>query len=425
MRWIVDEVDALIAAGVLTSETGAALRRHYQTKLAQEESGGKTVLLSVLGATLIGAGILLIIAHNWEDLGRPVRTLLSLLPLLIGIALSLYTLLKRAGSIAWREGAGVAQTAGVAASIALVSQTYHISGALSDFLFTWLILTLPIPYLLHAVMPALIYLAGIAVWAGAVGHNGSADVYWLLLAGILPFYNVFVRHERNGNATAWLSAVLGVSMSFGLGFTIEKGSPDLWIPAFSGLAGLYYLAGAIWFPERRYNPLRVLGALGAGILAVLLSFKDVWAHGAVDWSGIHWPVYVLAMGLPCASFALLAWALRRKENFNIFVAALPVVALLAYGLDTVLLQGPEAKPVVAILFNIYAFVLAMGTALRGLQQRAFATLNGGLIIFAALIISRFVDSGFSLVARGCAFVVLGCLVLVANFWLLNRGSYRP
>jgi len=418
MRWIVDEVDDLVAAKVLTPETGAALRRHYETKLSQEESGGKTVLLSVLGATLIGAGIILIIAHNWDDLGRPIRTALSLLPLLVGIALSLWTLLKRAGSTAWREGAGVAQCAGVAASIALVSQTYHISGELSDFLFTWLILTLPIPYLLHAVMPALIYLAGIAVWAGAIEPKGSADVYWLLLAGILPFYNIAVRHESEGKSTAWLSAVLGLSMAFGLVCTVES-APDLWIPAFSGLAGMYYLAGAIWFPERRYNPLRVLGALGAGILAVLLSFKDVWAHGAIVWSDIHWPVYALAVGLPCASFALLAWALQRKENFNVYVAALPIVACLAFGLDTVLLQGPDAKLIVSIVFNIYAFVLAMGTAFRGLQQRAFATLNGGLIIFTALIISRFVDSEYSIVARGIAFVVLGCLMLGANFWLLK------
>lgn len=420
MRWIVDEVDDLVSAGVLTSETGAALRRHYETKLSQEDSGGKVVLLSILGAVLIGAGIILIIAHNWDNLGRPVRTALSLLPLLVGIALSFWTLLKRADSTAWREGAGVAQCAGVAASIALVSQTYHISGELSDFLFTWLLLTLPVPYLLRAAMPAIIYLAGIAVWAGAIhDHNSSSssDVYWLLLAGILPFYSAVVRHERQSKTAAWLSAALGVSLVFGLGFSMSAGSYGIWIPAFSGLVGMLYLAGILWLPERRYNPLRVIGGVGAGFLAVLLSFKDVWPN-TMNWPD-HWPVYALAFGFPCASFALLAWARQRKEDFNLSVAALPIVTLLAYGIHAV----TEEQMIVAIIFNLYAFVLALGTAFRGLQQRAFATLNGGLLIFVALIVSRFVDSEFSIVARGIAFVVLGCLLLGANLWMLktNRG----
>ena len=422
MRWILDDVNELVSTGMLTPETGSALRSHYEQKLAQEDSGGKTVLLAVLGATLIGAGVILIIAHNWDDLGRPIRTALSLLPLLAGIALAFWALVKRADSTAWREGAGVAQCAGVAASIALVSQTYHISGELSDFLFTWMLLTLPIPYLLRAVVPALVYLAGIAVWAGAtagiVSRGQTADAYWLFLLGILPFYGFAVRQERLGKAVAWLSAVLGMSMAFGLGFSVLESPNDLWVLAFSGLFGVFYLTGVLVFPERRYNPLRVLGGLGAGFLAVLLSFKDIWP-GAIAWSAIHWPVYVLAVGLLCASFALLAWALRRKADFNVFVAVLPIVALLAYGIEAVLLGGSEGRIIAAITFNLYAFALALSTAFRGIRQRAFATLNGGLLILTALIIARFVDSDFSIVARGIAFVVMGCVMLGANFWLLK------
>lgn len=423
MRWILDDVDDLVSTGVLTPETGAALRSHYEQKLAQEDSGGKTVLLAVLGATLIGAGLILIIAHNWDDLGRPIRTVLSLLPILVGIGLAFWALLRRSGSIAWREGAGVAQCAGVAASIALVSQTYHISGELRDFLFTWMLLTLPIPYLLQAVVPALIYLAGIAVWAGATysiwNERSSADAYWLFLLAILPFYGFVVRQERLGKAVAWLSAVLSLSMAFGLGLSVCNSSHELWIPAFSGLFGLFYLTGALVFPERRYNPLRVIGALGAGYLSVMLSFKDIWPHGAIAWSAIHWPVYGLALGLPCVSFALLAWALQRKADFNGFVAAIPVVALLAYGIEAALLGGSEGITIAAITFNLYAFALALSTAFRGIRQRAFATLNGGLLILTALIIARFVDSDFSIVARGVAFVVMGCVMLGTNFWLLK------
>ena len=422
MRWIVDEVDDLISVGVISTESGAALRRHYEQKLAQEESGSKTLLLSVLGAALIGAGVILIIAHNWDDLGRPARTALSLLPLLVGFILSLWTLLKRAGSTAWREGAGVAHCAGVAASIALVSQTYHISGELSDFLFTWLLLILPLPYLLRAVMPALIYLAGIAVWAMTVavnfgGPHGSSDGYWLFLAAILPFCWAAIKQDRLGKVASWISAFVGISALFGLGFTSSHTGHELWIPAFAGLLGVEYFAGVLLFPERRYTPLRVIGGFGAGFLGVLLAFKGIWPCHPIDWAKVRWLEYGLAIGFPLASLAFLARAVREKADFNGFAAALPIVAWVAFGIFS--MHGPNALLAAALVFTAYTFVLALGTVFRGLKQRAVATLNGGLLILMALMISRFVDSEFSILARGLAFVILGSLILAANLWLLK------
>jgi len=422
MRWIVDEVDDLVASGVLSPESAASLRRHYEQQLAQEETVGRVVLLSVLGATLIGAGILLIIAHNWDNLGRPVRTALSLLPLLASLAISLWTLLKRAGSTAWREGAGMAHCAGVAASIALVSQTYHISGELSDFLFTWLLLILPIPYLLGAVMPALVYLAGIAVWAGTtLDGNGSADGYWLFLAAILPFYAGVLRRDRLGKAAAWLSACVGVSAAFGLGFQYSyaphvQAAHGLWIPAFGGFFGVLYLAGVSGFSERRYHPLRVLGALGIVGLTVLLSFKGIWPQAGFWAQSPHtrWLDNGLAIAFPLAAFGMCALAFVRNVDFNRVAAALPLAVLASYGLAAAWV--PSAA---AILINLYGLALALGSAFRGLRQRAVVTLNGGLLLLAALLVSRFVDSEFGIVERGLAFVVLGGLMLGANLWMLK------
>ena len=423
MQWIVDEVDDLVATGVLTAESGEALRRHYGQKLAREESGNRVVLLSVLGAALIGAGVILVIAHNWEELGRPARTVLSLLPLWISLGLSLFALLRRPDSTAWREGAGVAQSAGVAASIALVSQTYHIAGELSDFLFTWLILILPLPYLLRAVMPALIYLAGIAIWAGSVGFDsqGSASGYWLFLAGILPFYVLSVRRERLGKATAWLSAFVGLSAPFGLGFTFaHQSTQGMWIPAFIGLFGVFYLAGALGFPERRHHPLRTLGALGIIGLTLFLSYKSSWPR-LHAWSRPTQAVgldYLQAIALPLAALGLMARAFLRKADLNAAAALFPVAGLVAYGLDGVFTDATGAV-VGAVCMNLYGFALALGTAFRGMRQRATFTLNGGLLLFAALIVSRFTDSDFGALERGIAFIVIGGAVLGANLWMLK------
>jgi uncharacterized membrane protein len=369
------------------------------------------VLLAVIGAALIGAGVILLIAHNWDGLGRPVRMGLSLLPLLVASALSIFTGLRRFESTAWRESAGVAQVAGIGASIALVSQTYHIEGNLSDFLFTWLVLAIPVPYLLRAVCPAVAYLAGIAFWAGTVACDypwpqKGAPGYWLFLAAMLPFYFGVLRKDRLGKPAAWLSAVLGISAGFGLGFCNLR---DAWMPAFSGFFATGYLAGALGFPEKRLYPLRALGGLGIAVLTVVFSFTDVWTH--LDWLGKPWTVYALAGGFPLAGLALAAFAWERRADFNRLATGFPLLVVAVF-----LLNKPVAG---AVAFSLYGVALALATAFRGLRDRAFATLNGGLLLFAALLIARFADSEFGTLERGLAFIGLGVLMLGANLWMLK------
>lgn len=47
------------------------------------------VLFGILGAVLIGGGIILLLAHNWEQLGRPARVAVAFAPLVLSQALAL------------------------------------------------------------------------------------------------------------------------------------------------------------------------------------------------------------------------------------------------------------------------------------------------------------------------------------------------
>ena len=63
------------------------------------------IVFGVLGAILVGLGMVLIIAHNWDDLSRMTKTGLAFLPLLLGQGLCGYVLLRKQDSVAWRESA--------------------------------------------------------------------------------------------------------------------------------------------------------------------------------------------------------------------------------------------------------------------------------------------------------------------------------
>ncbi len=91
------------------------------------------LLLAIVGSALIGAGIILLIAHNWDELSRPVRSAIAFLPLLASHALSVFVLRRRDGSQPWRESAAIFNVAAIGAAISLVSQTYQIHGDFARF----------------------------------------------------------------------------------------------------------------------------------------------------------------------------------------------------------------------------------------------------------------------------------------------------
>src|SRR5882724_4587452 len=118
--WLLRELADLVGRGVLDDHSAARLRAHYAQAAAAQGPGWGTILLAIGGATLVGLGVILIFAHNWEDWTPEVRVALSLAPLLIGQLAVLQALRNR--SRLWSEGAGMFTAIAIGASIALIAQ---------------------------------------------------------------------------------------------------------------------------------------------------------------------------------------------------------------------------------------------------------------------------------------------------------------
>ena len=56
----------------------------------------------------------------------------------------------------------------------------------------------------------------------------------------------------------------------------------------------------------------------------------------------------------------------------------------------------------------------------GLRTRRMGTINAGMLILAAVIVSRFFDADIGFVLRGVAFIILGIGFLVTNLVLMRR-----
>src|SRR5438046_8193857 len=71
IRWLRSQLPELVASGVISSENARAIDGYYEHD--QPRVNFAFVILAALGSALVAAGIILLIAHNWDDLSRATR----------------------------------------------------------------------------------------------------------------------------------------------------------------------------------------------------------------------------------------------------------------------------------------------------------------------------------------------------------------
>ena len=420
---------------MISSENAGAIERHYGPVESRANFG--IVILASVGAALVGAGIILLVAHNWDDLSRAVRTVIAFIPLLIAQALVVFALTGRSESRPWREAVAVFDVAAVATAISLISQTYQIQGSFPDFMRVWLLLSIPIVYLLRTAIGAVVYVIGTLVWLDSrwgfvFGHTESPMLFWILLLLAVPYFWLCFRSDRDSRETATLGVVLALATMFGLGVTAEFAKADLGTIAFAGLLTTIYLCGIKFFPrtDERLHTIALLGGIGIGITTIVLSFKSVWhmTH-TVPWrqrSGGQNLGVLLELLFPITAICLLVWDFSRKQwRFSLSAAVFPLVVALVWGIvrwcDA---QGTDSRCefAAATLINCYALWLGIDILTRGIRSNSLARANFGLLLIATLAIARFFDSDLSFVTRGLGFIVVGAGFLVANVLLFRKKS---
>jgi len=142
-----------------------------------------TIILATIGGLLIGGGVILIFAYNWDNIDRPMRTVLAFTPLIIAQILTVMALYPQKRGTAWREVSGVLLFCSVAAVISIIGQTYHISGDFQGFITWWFLLIFPLIYLLRAH-----FMTILMTLLGGFAAMDFSPIYFFCLIAILPYY---------------------------------------------------------------------------------------------------------------------------------------------------------------------------------------------------------------------------------------------
>ena len=380
------ELPAWRAEGLVTDETARALAARYD--LASVEAGGPSFLaVYVLGALLVGAGVVSLVAWHWEAMSAPAK--------LATLAVAMIAA-HGAGFALWRGGRSqrlghaltVLGTLVFGASIGLVAQIFHVSGAWWGAFGAFTLGALAAA-LLYESLPHLLLSAVAGLWlfgpglandhafvGAALGYAGGAAVAALAW------------RERSRA----LLAVGAIGVALTLASALDALRADEAVLPMVAALGAALAAAALVVRDPTRLPLaaaaRLVGRLAFYGAAYLLSFHDVASHLRFE-QGLTREVALGVLPLLAAATAALAVGLRRDDVDPLArgEAMLLGATVIAIGAGLSLEAGRGA----VVVANLALAFLAIGRIVRGLSWLARGPFWEGMAVAGVVVASRFLE----------------------------------
>lgn len=414
------DLQELVNANIITEEKALEIETYFNNKKTGASSK-LNIVFGILGALLVSLGIILVIAHNWDDLSVTLRTICAFLPLAAGQVLCVYSVIYKKDNSVWTEASAIVLFFAVAASISLISQVYHIDGSLASFLFTWILLTAAIVYLMRSSVVALLLLAISSWYATEISYGYNATgIPWLYLATLAfltPHYLNYFKKRKTRNFFHWYNWCIALSALVCLGcFTGPHFNSDIL------LFGGYLSLNTLLYQNGKYlsataknffsNPFLKIGTTDIIIILIMLSFEELWNDFDKNNIVLTSPfIYISALLFICCTYNFIKENVQQKwRNMDAVEASLYIFVLVAF-----------TNSVIGVfIINAWLLVIALWYIRKGSAQNNFGLLNFGLLIIASVAISRFFDDRIPFVWRGFFFLATGIGFFAANYRLMKK-----
>lgn len=346
-RKLLKEMAVWEAEGLLTpDQKERILARYRQIEEIEQKAGpGKLVTtISILGAVLIGLGVLLLIASNWSEIPRWGKLGIIFGAMLTGYGTGYVMRYEKRNYP--RVGASLILLGSIVfgAGIFLVAQIYNVTVHYPNGPLLWGLGILPLAYLLRFKSILTLSLIAFYLWLGmemsfhiSQGAQGLQIILVYFMAGIM-IWSVGLAHQslesfRNLSAPYILAGVAVTFMTaFGLTFDLHR--EKLWsmelMPFYAAVMILFAAAALLYAATGRKDTgwkteLTVLSALMGGILLLSILFPDMRADTGGAWGRMVFNLLFAAgiIGLICLGYV------RRYPpyiNFGLLFFVLDVTA---------------------------------------------------------------------------------------------------
>jgi len=423
-NWLYEETKRWIQNGIINNSQAETIKGLYPLPKAERPWG--LLVFSGIGAVIIGLGIILLFAYNWEKMTKFSKLAVIFVALIVSHSIGVRLFLRSERFKGLGEAIAVLGTMLFGAGIWLVASIYHIEEHYPNAFFVWalgaLLLALVMPSVIQGILAAVL----LAIWAGAEAIEFGQPTLW----AIPLLLSIFVlAHQRTSKLLLVVVMLsLWVTTGFVAGSYLEN---ELILLILLSLSACYMAAGYVssWYGSFReskgiYNS---LGFAGYIVFLYTLSFREM-AEEVYKTTPKMSSGQLLCLLLPVAlALAGWVWALLKmfrtgefKKKYEILL--IPLVLIFGY---LHLLTGLGLSIVAIAVFNtvfLTQSVLMMG---RGCREGQMAPTVVGSLMLIALTIGRYVDLFESLVARGVVFIVVGAILFAEGiFYIRSRKKLR-
>lgn len=423
---IQNDLTELLENKIISEDTASGIRNYYKNKSGKSENK-LFIIFGILGALLTGLGIILIVAHNWDEFSLTVKTVFAFIPLITGQLICGFVLFKKIDSTVWRESSTVFLFFAVGTCISLISQIYHIEGELSNYILTWMALCIPLVYIMRSSSASLLYIIGITFYAVDTGYSGSHDImsfiFWIMLMLIIPYYIMLIRRSDKSNFLYVHNVFIPLSLIITLG-TISEYNSEIMYLAYMYLFSIFIILSNTNFSSDKVKSSGALTFFGiSGILFILfvLSFNSFWEYLSPEsftFSGIRSYTEIFAsVILGITALALLIYrVIKKKSDYKFSTDIFEITFIFFTGIFIIGIFSDIA----VVLINLLLFVIGIMTILKGIKLDHLGILNIGLLIISGIVICRFFDTDLSFIIRGILFVIVGLCFFGANLYLIKQ-----
>ena len=397
------------------------------TKLEESVRTSKTLFMvfSILGSLFVGAGVIILMVALWDKFPSLIKASVSFVPLLLGQAGAVYTYKKKFDNVAWREGASILWSAGVIATVGLISMVLELHlGALMCLLID-AVLILPILCFFKVVSP-LVFYYGFSI-AGSIGvleytrNEILTTILMVVLVGAGLLYTTLNRKnlpDARCEYSIWISALGAISMAFASCYMLDWGYFS--IPL--ALAACLYAVNKNDGWSMPFYPIGVIGtALGTLVSTYVHLQGDVpFAYSdIVPWLNLIRPESIAAAILTTAILVTGLVVGGKNKEKNKYQSAFCCLGGVAAAIGLISPAFKSVEWLGLILFGI-AFVQGLVMIIKGANEKSYFNLNVGLIMLLVLMFLVLSAFDWNMVTVGLMFLISGCSLFGANFCISKK-----
>lgn len=390
------------------------------------------ITLAVVGSIFVASGLAILFFGFWQDFSISLQTAFSVIPMLAGQAVALYTYLKRKDSLSWRESASIVWTIGTVATIALVDGVHNISWSYTDYLVIDSVLLIPILFIFGSVVPLAFYYY-MSVHIATVG-NWQNLLFSLLFFAIGILHTCYLSRDKDdirGKIAQWITMIASIPQ---IAVLIIAGSRvDILAESMSVLfAGLLSFLLCVYIVSMDnavvtspYKPISAIGICGTMLALSMGALFDFPYVREQDLIGLVVSI-VLYIAIP-----LIVVTIKREDfEDEPFKIAKIVIPFLMIGLTFVyaFIENSLDRTGNGIVYYIGAALsMAFGGMLvyQGVKEIKILTINLGLLTVFTQLLGIYANNGDNnIFIFGALLVIFGASIIFINWKMLSLKKSR-